>query len=99
MQNVKVTYMKSNTGREVPKQFIIEIEDWGRGNVNPDYIQYFNSYSSIIAVKSYEGIQLDEYYWNHSRTTSKYRSQFLGESTEETQAKIDSGEYKLVNLN
>ena len=44
-------------------------------------------------------IVLDKTYWNYSVTTSKYRNQFLNESTKETQAKIDSGEYKLVDLN
>ena len=34
-----------------------------------------------------------------SRTTAKYRNQFLDESTKETQAKIDSGEYILTDLN
>lgn len=29
----------------------------------------------------------------------KYRNAFLGENTAETRKKIDSGEYKLVNLN
>ena len=38
-------------------------------------------------------------YWNYSVTTSKYRNQFLNETTKETQAKINSGEYKLVDLN
>ena len=42
---------------------------------------------------------LDSTYWNYSVTTNKYRNQFLGETTEETQAKIDSGEYLLTDLN
>ena len=42
---------------------------------------------------------LDKTYWNYSKTTSKYRNQFLGETTKETQAKIDSGKYILTDLN
>lgn len=63
----------------------------------------FQSYNSIIVKTTFEDgkrvVYLDEYYWNYSKTTSKYRSQFLGESTKETEAKIKSGEYKLINLN
>ena len=44
-------------------------------------------------------IYLDSHYWNYSKTTAKYRNQFLNETTKETQKKIDSGEYILTNLN
>ena len=37
-------------------------------------------------------VVLDKTYWNYSVTTSKYRNQFLNESTKETQAKINSGD-------
>lgn len=64
---------------------------------------YFQSYRSIIArkytISGREYVDLDHYYWNYSRTTSKYRNIFLGESTEETRKKIKTGQYKLVNLN
>lgn len=91
------------TGKAVANQFVIKTRDG----------EYLQSYESIIAfipkkINLYDNtceqphdtrIQLDETYWNYSKTTSKYRSQFLGESTKETQAKIDSGEYVLANLN
>lgn len=62
---------------------------------------HFQSYESIIAFipNNSDKIQLDSYYWNYSRTTSKYRNLFLNETTKETQAKIDSGIYTLTNLN
>ena len=61
---------------------------------------YFQSYHSIIAFKPHNGkTQLDEHYWDYSRTTSKYRNEFLRETTQETMHKIKEGEYKLVNLN
>jgi len=43
-------------------------------------------------------IILDSYYWDYSRTTGKYRNQFLGEGIADTRAKIESGEYKLADL-
>jgi hypothetical protein len=44
-------------------------------------------------------IYLDRNKWDYSTTTGKYRNQFLGETKKETQAKIDSGEYILTDLN
>ena len=89
----KVKPLLGRTGKPVANQYVIEDD---QGNT------YFQSYDSIIAkipdLHRFE-IVLDEKYWNYSVTTSKYRNQFLNESTKETQAKINSGEYKLVDLN
>jgi len=61
---------------------------------------YFQSYNSIIALKPHSGkIQLDEYYWNYSKITGKYRNLFLGEDRKETERKIKAGIYVLTNLN
>jgi len=88
---MKVTNLKSTSGNPVANQFVID--------TNKGYI--FQSYDSTIAYMDYNsrGVKLDKTYWNYSRTTSKYRNQFLNETTKETQAKIDSGEYTLTNLN
>lgn len=86
---MKVKNMVSNNGNFVPNQFIV----WDDESI------IFQSYNSIIAKKSEGKIYLDEYYWNYSRTTSKYRSQFLGENTAETEKKIKAGVYVLTNLN
>ena len=59
----------------------------------------FISYGTTIAKIVMGKIYLDERYWNYSKTTEKYRIQFLGETTKETRSKIDSGEYVLTNLN
>lgn len=60
----------------------------------------FQSYSPIIAFKSYDGrVFLDREKWDYSRTTGKYRNQFLRESKAETERKIASGEYELADLN
>ena len=86
---VKVRNMKSNSGRSVANQFEIETD-------NGTYLQ---SYDSIIAKRMIGVVYLDEYYWDYSVTTGRYRNMFLGETKKETQAKIDSGEYILTNLN
>ena len=94
----KVKPLLGRTGKPVANQYVI-VDEHG--------IEYLQSYNSIIARKvlyamatgTEDTVELDEKYWNYSVTTSKYRNQFLNESTKETQAKIDSGEYKLVDLN
>jgi hypothetical protein len=88
---IKVKNMTSNrSGRSVANQFIIYTSK-GR---------YFQSYDSVIAFKDNEGnVTLDDYTWDYSRTTGKYRNEFLGEYIADTRAKIESGEYKLENLN
>ncbi len=50
-------------------------------------------------ISDYPKIYLDVNYWDYSKTTSQYRNRFLNETTKETQAKIDSGKYLLVDLN
>lgn len=86
---MKVSNITNNRNNIVANQFIIE----------DDKATYFQSYKSII-VKIEDGKTiLDPVYWNYSRTTSKHRSTFLGESTKETQRKIESGVYILANLN
>lgn len=92
---VKVQSMTSpRTGNSVANQFIINTPD----------ATYFQSYDSVIVKQEYtkhdgRKTYLDETFWNYSRTTSKYRSEFLNESTSETKAKIASGEYILMDLN
>lgn len=90
---MKVENMQSlRNYNKIANQFIIR-DDKG---------EYFQSYDSIIVFVPFDRdakTQLDRDKWNYSRTTAKYRNQFLGETTKETQAKIDSGEYILTNLN
>lgn len=99
-ETMKVENMTSARGNKIANQFIIEGE----------HGEYFQPYNTIIAFKpsgyfthSKENlnkcIELDRDKWDYSVTTSKYRNIFLGETKKETQAKIDSGEYKLVDLN
>ncbi len=88
---IKVKQMTSNrSDRPVANQFIIITSDG----------EYFQSYDSVIAFKDNEGnVTLDDYTWDYSRTTSKYRNEFLGEGIADTRAKIESSEYKLADLN
>lgn len=99
---MKVKNMTNKNGRAVPNQFIITDERLnGRGETNT--MRYFQSYESIIVEiengPSISETRLDRDTWDYSKTTSRYRNQFLGETKKETQAKIDSGEYVLVDLN
>ena len=100
---MKVENMCSNNGREVANQFIITEE--GRGALgNFTRRKTFQSYDSVIAVitmwpDNLPTVELDERYWDYSKTTGKYRNLFLGENKKETERKIKSGEYVLTNLN
>ena len=93
VSNMKVRNMTSSKGNKIANQFIITDGE----------TKVFQSYDSVIARVSYGAadrlVQLDQYYWDYSVTTGKYRNQFLGETKAETQKKIDSGEYILTNLN
>lgn len=82
--------MTGKSGREVANQFILH-DDNG--------YCYFQSYSSIIVKQGHGETILDETTWDYSKTTGKYRNEFLGETKKETERKIKSGEYKLGNLN
>ena len=60
----------------------------------------FQSYKHRIVYQDPTGkTYLDRIHWCFSSTTSKYRCLFLNEDRKTTQAKIDNGEYALVNLN
>lgn len=86
---IKVSNMTSTKGNDVANQFIIR----------DGQIEYFQSYNSLIVKRTGDGIFLDEFYWDYSRTTGKYRNMFLNENVAQTRKKIKSGEYKLMDLN
>ncbi len=92
---MKVKNMTNRNGQAVANQFIIDdfMLDTGKS------VMYFQSYDSIIARIEDGQVTLDINNWDYSKTTGRYRNQFLGETKKETQAKIDSGEYVLTNLN
>lgn len=59
------------------------------------------SYGTAVAqVEDTDGqVTLDEANWDYSATTSKFRNQFLADTTPNTRKKIDAGIYKLDDLN
>lgn len=86
--------MKSSKGNAVANQII----------VNTEYYDIFQSYGTVIMKIVHESrdrdaIFLDSRYWNYSKTTSKYRNEFLGMTTKEIEAKINTGEIHLTDLN
>ena len=85
----QVENMRSSNGNKVANQFIIT-----DGNK-----MVFQSYGNVICVKDGRNVILDSRYWDYTQTTGKYRNRFLGETKADTQKKIDSGVYKLANLN
>lgn len=87
---MKVRNMISNsTGREVANQFIIAHE----GKV------YFQSYSTIIAMKQAGKITIDTNAENYSRTTSKYLYQFLNTDRKSLLQDVKAGRIIRANLN
>lgn len=99
---MKVSQFTNNRGVPVRNQFIITGH-----NQSGNRAEWFQSYDSIIVELEWYNsdsgrgyaVYLDKTYWDYSRTTSKYRNQFLRETTDETKKKIASGEYQLVDLN
>jgi hypothetical protein len=86
---VRVENMVSpRSGREVANQFIMYI----------DGVKYFQSYNTVIA-KIENGKTYLDLAWNYSRTTGKYRNQFLNMTTEETRKAIKNGEIVVTSLN
>ncbi len=79
----------------------------GRGNLSHNQFRivtdkgcFFQSYNKMIVFIPINGkTQLDENYWDYSRTTARYRRVFLNELTAETKRKIKEGIYTLTNLN
>ena len=90
---MRVENIKNNSGRDVPNQFI----------VNTPEATFFQSYNSVIVKTTFEDgkrkVYLDENKWDYSKTTGKYRNQFLGEKKKETEKKIKNGDYVLTDLN
>jgi len=86
---MKVQNMTSSKGNTVPNQF----------NICEGNTRFFQSYDKTIVKIENGNIYLDEKYWNYSKTTSKYRNQFLGLTTKETEQKVKNGEFILTNLN
>jgi len=91
MQNntVKVSQFEGRNGA-VKNQFIVRTNDG----------VFFQSYDSLIVGKMKDGkILIDQKYWDYSKTTGKYRNQFLNETKKETEKKLADGIYLFADLN
>jgi len=87
---IMLNVTKTENFNGVKNQFLISTSDG----------LYLQSYNSIIAFKSKDGkTYLDNYYWDYSKTTGKYRNLFLNETKKDTEQKIKDGTYILTNLN
>jgi hypothetical protein len=87
---MRVKNLTSSNGNKIANQF----ELW------TDEARIFQSYdSTIVKIMDNGTVYLDEYYWDYSVTTGKYRNQFLGEGIAETRKKIKTGKYILKDLN
>lgn len=86
-----LTQLKSNRGNLAPlsQRVFRTTRDGVQG-------EQFDSYTSFIAFKADDGRVVLGKNWKYSSTTTYYRCQFLGETTVETQAKLDSGEYTMA---
>lgn len=87
---LKVELMTNREGIGVVNQFVIFTDEG----------DYFQSCDCLIVFIPKKGrIQLDIHFWDCFWTTRKYRDLFLGETGEDTEKKIASGEYLLKDLN
>jgi len=86
---IKLLRFISPRGKENSNNFIVITE---KG-------QYLISYQLTVVFQKRNGEILLDPRWNFSRATAKFRNKFLSEETAETRRKIESGEYKVVNLN
>ena len=84
-------------------QFVIYDVGYYNKSINENETVFgsmFQSYNFNIAFIGNDGqVYLDKRFWDYSRTTGKYRNLFLSETKKETEKKITSGEYILINLN
>ena len=109
---MKVSNMTSTNGNAVPNQFVIvgcpagtftlaaAQPPFGNGYERLGSGDLFQSYETNIAYRDYHGkVYLDENSWDYSRTTSRYRNQFLNMTTKEILTDIKDGVIRLVNLN
>ena len=91
MLKVKVENMTSSNGNTVPNQFEIFVSSEGG--------TYFQSYSTVIALRTQSEITIDTNALSYSNTTSKYLYRFLGMNRKEILAGIADGSIKQADMN
>jgi DNA polymerase IIIc chi subunit len=99
-RHTKVIALKTSAGAIAAQQYMI-VEDVSDAVCRLTF-QSYNTIIARITVNSRahtRSVELDKDCWDYSRTTSKYRNQFLGENTKTTRRSIESGEYLMRSLN
>ena len=97
LENIKSkshVFLNPNTYKRVNNHHVINL-----ANDKGEQLTRFYSYNSCIVQIVGSRITLDKYYYNYSKTTSKYRNMFLQLDSKEVEKKIASGEIELANLN
>jgi hypothetical protein len=91
VRDIQVLAMSSRCGKAAPNQVTLV--------VGPHHI--LKSYGKTIAVIDYGSGKtwLDSYYHNYSRTTIRYRNQFLGEDSPTVKRRIENGDIIMADLN
>ena len=84
---IRVDNMTDNNRNAIPNQF----------DINGTDFRLFQSYASPIVMRHNGKTYIFKDY-AYSKTTSKYRNQFLGETLKETNDKLKSGEYIAVDF-
>lgn len=86
---LKVKSLTNSNGNKVANQFVVTTAEG----------TFFQSYGTIIAGYTNDGLVFDADYWNYSRTTSRHRNNFTGFDTPETKKRIKEGKIKFQQLN
>lgn len=97
--NISASNLFSRSGHSVPNQILIKY------STPTKEIRLFQSYGVIIVrstlnKKTYKRtVELSRNYWDYSRTTARYRTQFLGVDTKQVKKNLKNGVYLLASLN
>ena len=94
---IGVEQMTSRSGNVVPNQVILS-EMSGK-----TFVSYGSKIVYLSNNRGSDGLPLeiivDETYWDYSRTTGKYRNEFMDMGVQEVRNHIKTGRIKVGNLN
>ena len=94
---IGVEQMTSRSGNTVPNQTILS------DMTGKTFVSYGSKIVYQSKTKWSDGLPLeiivDETYWDYSRTTGKYRNEFMNMGVQEVRNHIKNGRIKVGNLN
>ena len=99
MKNIKAFNLRTNSGASAPNQIVITYS-----TPTKEY-RLFQSYGVLIVRNTLDKrtykrtCELSRNYWSYSRTTARYRNQYLGVDTKQVKKNIKNGVYCLASLN